>query len=96
MQSPHLDDVSNCTEVHSAQSWQELGQVTKVIHAAGISGSMADAEKIIRINALGTVYVNQEFYKVMDWWRNRRRCCFELWLRCQADDSLAARTPRPH
>lgn len=27
---------------------------------------MADAEKIIRINALGTVYVNQEFHKVMD------------------------------
>jgi len=64
---PLTCDVSNRTEVHSlAQRSAELGQVTKVIHAAGISGSMADAEKIIRINALGTVYVNQEFYKVMD------------------------------
>jgi NAD(P)-dependent dehydrogenase (short-subunit alcohol dehydrogenase family) len=27
---------------------------------------MASPETIVRINALGTVYVNQEFYKVMD------------------------------
>lgn len=64
---PFTCDVSNRTEVrYLAQRTAKLGQVTKVIHAAGISGSMADAEKIVRINALGTVYVNQEFYKVMD------------------------------
>lgn len=43
-----------------------LGDVTKVVHAAGVSGTMGDAEQIIRTNALGTVYVNQEFYKVMN------------------------------
>ena len=64
---PLTCDVSNRAEVRSlAQHASELGKVDKVIHAAGISGSMADAEKIVRINALGTVYVNQEFYKVMD------------------------------
>ncbi len=42
-----------------------LGEVDKVIHCAGISGSMGDRASIIRINALGTVHVNQEFYKVM-------------------------------
>ena len=43
-----------------------LGTVTKVVNCAGVSGTMADPETIIRINCLGTVYVNQEFYKVMD------------------------------
>ena len=42
-----------------------LGTVDKVIHCAGVSGSMGKRETIIRINALGTVFVNQEFYKVM-------------------------------
>ena len=43
-----------------------LGDVDKVIHCAGVSGSMGDRTSIIRINALGTVHVNQEFYKVMN------------------------------
>lgn len=42
-----------------------LGQVDKVINCAGVSGSMGDRMSIIRINALGTVHINQEFYKVM-------------------------------
>lgn len=42
-----------------------LGRVTNVIHAAGVSPGMAQAEAIVRINALGTVYVNQEFAAVM-------------------------------
>ena len=42
-----------------------LGEVDKIIHCAGVSGSTGNRETIIRINALGTVYVNQEFYKVM-------------------------------
>jgi NAD(P)-dependent dehydrogenase (short-subunit alcohol dehydrogenase family) len=64
---PLTCDVSSRAEVRAlAEKAAQMGRVTKVIHAAGISGSMADAEKIVRINALGTVYVNQEFYKVMD------------------------------
>lgn len=60
-------DVSSRSEVRAlAEKASELGKVTKVIHAAGVSGSMASPETIVRINAPGTVYVNQEFYKVMD------------------------------
>ncbi|OBH78749.1 oxidoreductase [Mycobacterium scrofulaceum] len=38
-----------------------LGSVTSVIHTAGVSPSMGDAERILRINALGTVHVNEAF-----------------------------------
>ena len=44
-----------------------LGEVKNVINSAGISPAMStDMEKILRINALGTVYINQEFSKVMN------------------------------
>lgn len=60
-------DVSVRSEVADLAAYAaSLGRIVKVIHAAGISGSMGDPEKIVRINALGTVYVNQEFYQVMD------------------------------
>ena len=42
-----------------------LGEVTTVINSAGLSPAMSDPEMIIRVNALGTVYINQEFSKVM-------------------------------
>ena len=45
-----------------------LGEIKNVINAAGVSPAMsktAEQEKILRINALGTVYVNQEFGKRM-------------------------------
>lgn len=41
-----------------------LGSVTSVIHTAGVSPSMGDAERILRINALGTVHVNEGFLPV--------------------------------
>ena len=60
-------DVSKREEVRKlAEYAASLGEVDKVIHCAGVSGSMADRETIMRINALGTVHVNQEFYKVMN------------------------------
>ena len=41
-----------------------LGEIINVIHAAGVSPAMnVTMEDIRRINALGTVYVNQEFKK---------------------------------
>lgn len=44
-----------------------LGTITNVIHAAGVSPAMKGTmENILRINALGTVYVNQEFSKKMN------------------------------
>jgi NAD(P)-dependent dehydrogenase (short-subunit alcohol dehydrogenase family) len=41
-----------------------LGSVTSVINTAGVSPSMGDAEHILRINALGTVYVNEAFLRL--------------------------------
>lgn len=60
-------DVSRREDVKKlAEYAASLGEISKVIHCAGVSGSMADRETIMRINALGTVHVNQEFYKVMN------------------------------
>ncbi len=42
-----------------------LGTVRNVINSAGLSPAMADPKKLISVNALGTVYVNTEFRKVM-------------------------------
>ena len=43
-----------------------LGEIKNVINEAGVSPAMKGTqESILRINALGTVYVNQEFSKVM-------------------------------
>ena len=42
-----------------------LGTVRNVINAAGLSPAMAKPEQLIKVNALGTVYVNREFAKVM-------------------------------
>lgn len=51
---------------HLAEYASFKGTVKNVIHAAGVSPTMADPEQILRINALGTVYVNQEFSSVME------------------------------
>ena len=46
---------------------QSLGEIKNVINCAGVSPAMKGTpEGILRINALGTVYVNQEFSKVMN------------------------------
>lgn len=42
-----------------------LGVIKNVIHSAGLSPAMARPEQLMRVNALGTVYVNQEFSKRM-------------------------------
>ena len=45
----------------------ELGEVKNVINSAGVSPAMKGTqESILRINALGTVYINEEFSKVMN------------------------------
>ena len=41
------------------------GDIAAVIHAAGVSPHMGNGESIIRINALGTYYVDEEFSSVM-------------------------------
>ena len=39
-----------------------LGAIASVIHAAGVSPSMGDADYVMRTNALGTVNVNESFF----------------------------------
>jgi NAD(P)-dependent dehydrogenase (short-subunit alcohol dehydrogenase family) len=41
-----------------------LGTVAAVIHTAGVSPSMGDAEYIMRTNAIGTLNVNEAFYRI--------------------------------
>lgn len=42
-----------------------LGEIRNVIHAAGLSPAMAKPEQLLRVNALGTVHINQEFSRLM-------------------------------
>jgi NAD(P)-dependent dehydrogenase (short-subunit alcohol dehydrogenase family) len=42
-----------------------LGTVAAVIHTAGVSPSMGDADYVMRTNALGTVNVNEVFYETV-------------------------------
>jgi NAD(P)-dependent dehydrogenase (short-subunit alcohol dehydrogenase family) len=42
----------------------DLGEIGSVIHTAGVSPAMGDAEYIVRTNAVGTVNVNEVFYEV--------------------------------
>ena len=52
--------------VELAEYAASLGEITNVINSAGVSPAMkGNQENILRINALGTVYVNQEFSKRM-------------------------------
>ena len=43
-----------------------LGNFKALIHTAGISGSMADAETIMRVNLIGTQLLMNNFYKIAD------------------------------
>lgn len=59
-------DTSNRESVKELVNYAlSLGEITNVINSAGLSPAMSDAETILKVNALGTVYVNEEFSKVM-------------------------------
>ena len=62
----HACDTSDRNSVKAlAEYAASLGEVKNVINSAGLSPNMANQETIVRVNALGTVYINQEFSKVM-------------------------------
>lgn len=42
----------------------DLGTIASVIHTAGVSPSMGDADYILRTNAIGTLTVGEEFFRV--------------------------------
>jgi len=63
----HACDTSDRSSVRAlAEYAKSLGTVRNVINAAGMSPNMAKGEALLKTNALGTVYVNQEFAKVME------------------------------
>lgn len=59
-------DISDWSSVQKLADFaRELGDVTTVLHIAGMSPHMGDAEKIMRGNALGTVHIHDAFYPVL-------------------------------
>lgn len=59
-------DITDRTSVAElVETSAALGTVASVIHSAGVSPSMGAAERIMRINALGTVYINESFYPLL-------------------------------
>ena len=59
-------DVTSRGEVDElATHAASLGRVVALVHAAGVSPSMGTAEAIVRINALGTLFVDQAFAPVL-------------------------------
>ena len=59
-------DVSSREDVRAlAEYAASLGEIKNTIHAAGLSPAMAKPEQLLRVNALGTVHVNQEFSRLM-------------------------------
>ena len=60
-------DTSNRESVKALAAYaKSLGEVGTVINSAGLSPAMAKPETIVRVNSLGTVYVNQEFSAIME------------------------------
>ncbi|MDG4668166.1 SDR family oxidoreductase [Mycobacterium sp. 236(2023)] len=58
-------DITNRESVAElVEQAQALGTVTSVVHTAGVSPSMCSAELIVRINAVGTILINQAFLPV--------------------------------
>ncbi|WKY43755.1 SDR family oxidoreductase [Eubacteriaceae bacterium ES2] len=59
-------DVSDEGSVKALADYtSEMGNVTAVIHAAGMSPHMGTARKIMEANARGTININNAFYQVM-------------------------------
>ncbi|MGB4657841.1 MAG: SDR family oxidoreductase [Mobilitalea sp.] len=60
-------DVSDYANVEELAYYAKTkGKVAAVIHAAGMSPHMGDAKKIMEANALGTININNAFFKVME------------------------------
>jgi len=59
-------DISKRDSVQTLVAHTEsLGKTRAVIHAAGMSPHMGNGEIIFTVNAMGTIYMNEEFAKVM-------------------------------
>lgn len=60
------DTSSRASVADLAKFASEQGVIKQVINCAGMSPAMTNGEKLLKINAMGTVYVNEEFQKYMD------------------------------
>lgn len=59
-------DASDCESMKKLAAYAaSQGNVKTVVHAAGVSPHMADAEKIFAINAVGTINIDEAFAEVM-------------------------------
>lgn len=60
-------DISNRSSVDKlVTKATSVGRISTVIHAAGMSPHMGDAKIIMKVNALGTININEAFYEVME------------------------------
>jgi len=61
-------DVSDRSSVHAlAEKAKSMGKIVAVYNVAGLSPSNgAPADRIMKVNAFGALYMNQEFQNVMD------------------------------
>ena len=60
-----LCDITNRQSVLAlVQQAISLGKVTSVIHTAGVSPQMADPGTIWKVNAVGTININEAFYEL--------------------------------
>ncbi len=60
-------DVSDRESVEKlANHVAKLGNIKSVIHAAGISPNMGNPEMIMRVNAIGTININEVFFEHMN------------------------------
>lgn len=58
-------DISDAAHVQALTARaRELGPVASVVHTAGLSPTMASAERIMRVNALGTLLVTEAAYQL--------------------------------
>ena len=57
-------DVARLMEMAPEVAAETGGRVRAVVHAAGVSPQMGDAEFIYRVNALGTVHVTRAFLRI--------------------------------
>jgi hypothetical protein len=62
-----LCDITDGQSVGQLVQYAEsLGTVSSVVHAAGVSPSMGSAERVMKINAVGTVNINEAFLVIAD------------------------------
>ena len=49
-----------------AEKAKSLGTIASVIHLAGLTGMFGEPDLIFNVNSLGTIYINEEFYEVLE------------------------------